>query len=1139
MSTSTHNSRSPPRRARSPSGIPAPYLSANFSAATHALQLIGDPHTDVQTTLSSLRTLRDNISASLHSTAPSWGVLTPALASLQDALHTTQTSSQLRQKLTAMHHDISALDDYPTRMASVVHRASQLSANVALSSAVREFAHLLRAAEVPEPFVLPLHQSAHEPSPYSSVPSPEYDAAKVPVLPERFLQRAAALRRARAVASSAPLVHITALNDARSTLSRYHNSLQEELETALVAAIFAPMEPSAPSSQSDDVERARAFAQATTLETYPVNTSQLPQSIFPSLIQAVDLLGGRNHAASVLRDAAPAKLLSLVCEALLTDPARPPSTIASSPMSAYMTALPFSSTANPNNSQFPSSLDTSGRLAYIFDEHLSPSNRLFCAVVFERVRSSMTNVLRRLSTLAEVADSEDSRIFEVLNHVWRSMEAALTSFLQALLAFPTLKPPSLVNDRDERQSNRISLLPERSRKASFLNADVPTVWELDRSQTSPDSFKAFMQNVKPLVPSIYNLEVIYSQLQQFITMSSRLKQSWRERVGSHLHDSARISPALSQLLARAVDLFVCTVRRDVREQMDTILGNRSGSLLQPLSRRDDSPKPSPGKTTQAKDTGRENDTGLSLLRQTQMLLNVIASCLTLTVAIPSIAMKIGEIINHEVLLPFCQRASHALELVAGWSDGGVLYNEMWNKIVQRESAIHADGSESSEDLTLHLSALHFSEQVRNTKIVSSRIGVSRGRVLHAIRNESGLSTKILGQLCQQNRRRIHQTRTLLRNEWDAVLRLVANVKLVISELEGCTVKRGDKTSGGVNLVTGEMVGRDDGSNLTGLKDLLQMRGAGSNTYGPIVEAIERTQVGRGMLREEVVSRGLILLHCEVVLHCFCSVVKALCVEDVANDNPERSLTRLHEVSPTYGDDERGSDDGCIVNTSESKAASGDTVDRIAMGNGLSRPSSIFKALPIQLSDVERTSDEESWGMNEFDEFGDRITVANENVNDTDIEEYMFPNSLLLEQNDWKAGGGEAEKGVKDSGALRTKSEETVTRSDRRAIEAGNAFGDELKRMDKHVQQNLGPRDRDYVVREADEAVGLGIRLSGEMRAKGDRDVATGARLLMDAAATAAADTLGWPVVESDYSVAEGASHSASECRTLLFAAGML
>lgn len=1136
MSTSTHDSRSPPRRARPTSGIPAPFLSTNFSAASHALQLIGDSDTDVQTTLSSLRALRDRISASLHSTAPSWNALTPTLGSLQNALRVTQSSSHLRQTLASMQHDISALDDYPTRMASVVHRASQLSANVALASTVRDFAHLLRAAEIPESLILPSQQCANDDPTYSSSSRSKCVSAQTSGLPERFLQRAAVLRRARIAASSPPLLHINALNDARATLSRYCAALQAELETALVDAIFASVDPSSSGNQNGDVEGHHTFAPAATLKTTTGNAPRLAQSVFPSLVQAIDLLGGRNHAATVLRDAAPAKLVSLVCEALLADPARPPSTIASSPMSAFMTALPFSSRTSQNQTSLLCTTDSPTRLASIFDEQLLPSNRLFCAVVFERVRSSMITVLRRLSTLAEVVDSEDSRIFDVLNHVWRSMEETLVSFLQALLAFPTTTPPPLSRNTDERRSIRISLLPEKSHMGSCLNTDVPSaVWELDHAQSPFDSFKAFMNNVKPLVPSIYNLEVIYSQLQQFMTTSSRLKFSWRERISTHSPDSARVSLVLSKLLVRAVDLFVLAVRQDIRKQMKTILGNRSGSLLQPLSQREEHlPKSPVGKSSHAKEVGREGDAmSLGILPQTQMLINAIASCLSLAVAVPSIAVNIGDIINCEVLLPFCQRASHALELVAGWSDGGVLYNEMWNTIGQRESVIQSDGNETSEDYVTDLLG-----KVGKSENIVVQTGLSRGQILHAIRNESGLSTKILGQLCNQNKKYVHQTRTLLRNEWDAVLRLVANVKLVISELESCFVKRDDGKKGGTTTPHSQPLRKGNELKFTCLRDLLQIRGVGSNMYVPVVEAIERTQISCGMLREEVVDRGLILLHCEVVLHCFCSAIKALRVDGISSDEHQSLYIPVNQKGIGYGDEGR-TVDKWTMKGSESKKVGGDRLGRTHKGNGLSRPSSIFKALPIQLSDVERTSDEESWGMNEFDEFGDRITVTNENVNETDIEEYMFPNSLLLEQNDWKATDEEAEKGVKDSGGIRTKSEETVTTSDRRAIEIGSTFGENLKRMDQCALQNLGSQDRDYVVKEADDGVALGIQLSGEMRLKGDRDVATGARLLMDAAATAAADTLGWPVVESDYSVAEGASHSASECRTLLFAAGML
>lgn len=1133
MSASAHNSRSPPRRTRPQSAIPNPFSSEHFSAAAHALQLIDDPNTDVQKTLSSLRTLRDQISASLHSIAPSWNVLTPALASLRNALDATQSASHLRHTLSAIQNDVSIRDDYPSRMASVVHRAAQLSANVALASAVRDFAHLLRAAEIPESLSLSSPQQAKEGTEHSPISRADHASPRLSVLPERFLQRAAALHRARAAASSPPLVHVTALNDIRTTLGRHHSLLQADLEVALIDGIFAPVDHTASEHWNDD-EGTHTFAPAIIAKA-PSAAGTLPQSIFPMLVQAVDLLGGQNHAALVLRDAASSKLVSLVCEALLIEPAIPPSTIASSPMSAFTTALPIPSQSNRTNPSLPSTRDISTDKVYIFDDQLSSSNRLTCAVIFERVRSNMTIVLRRLSFLAEAVDSDDNRMFDAVHHIWKVMEDIMISFLQALLSFPSPKL-SWQSVTEDRQPKSISLLPESSRKAFLLSTDHSSAaWELERTQTSPDSFKALIHNVKTLSPSIYNLEVVNNRLQQFIIMSSRLRNSWRGRRREPAVDTTQVPSTLSQMLARAIDLFLRTVRSDVRLQMKSILGSRSGSLLQPLSQRDRRSSTSPGKSPQGKEASLCSDIcDLPLLRQTQKLVVVIASCFSLAIAVPSIAEKIGDVVNHDVIIPFCQRAAYALELVAGWSDGGILYNEMWNAITNREISLDVAAKEANAGKRKECFDIHRTKGGHSDNIV-----LPRGRILHSIRNETGLSTRVLSHLCEKKPKFVHHVRILQKNEWDAVLRLVTNAKLVISELDSCFIKRESSTTGSLVNVSQSQVTTNRGNEgkFMSLRDLLQMRGVGSNLHGPILDAVRRTQTGSGMLREEVIDRGLILLHCELVLFCFSSVVKVLRDEGPASEGRERLLDFRKQENFVCANKERAGGEW-IVTDGKSRNAKED-VQETLKGNCLSRPSSIFKALPIQLSDVERTSDEGSWGMNEFDEFGDRITVTNENANETDIEEFGFPNSLLLEQNDWKCMGEEQDRFVRDSAIMRAKTEETVTKSDRRALDGGRAFGEELKRMDLYVRQCLGGQDRDYVVREADEGVGLGIRLSGEMRAKGDRDVATGARLLMDAAATNAAETLGWPLVESDYSVAEGASNSASECRTLMFAAGML
>lgn len=46
-------------------------------------------------------------------------------------------------------------------------------------------------------------------------------------------------------------------------------------------------------------------------------------------------------------------------------------------------------------------------------------------------------------------------------------------------------------------------------------------------------------------------------------------------------------------------------------------------------------------------------------------------------------------------------------------------------------------------------------------------------------------------------------------------------------------------------------------------------------------------------------------------------------------------------------------------------------------------------------------------------------------------------------------------------------------------------------------------------------------------------------MFVDSAGVVAAQAIGWPVVDCNYSVAEGASSAGSECRALLYRAGLL
>lgn len=1133
MSQSQRSStRSPLRRARPAPHVPSSYLSPDFSAAEQALRIIEEPGSNVDTTLSSLRSLRDQISSFLQTTAPPWNTLTPAIASLHDTLNTTQSASFLRTSLSTMQANLSARDDYPAQMASVVHRSTQLSANISLASAVRDFAQLLHAAQIPEPFTSPSVPQNHAMSSPGATSSTRSSTNRLSstdrsptqnALPDRFLQRAAALHRARAAIDSPPLVHVTALDDARASLTRHHSELQARLETALIDTVYAPVRSSS-LNLSAGTDSPHVFAPTVSQKTLSPSPSPVREDALPALYQAVDLLGGSNHAPNIMREAAPSALLALIRDALQSDPAPSPSTMASVPTSSFTTPSP-----SPNRGHsFPNSPVVQSMS--VFEHGLSLSSRLMCSDVFERVRLGMTAVLRRLSALADSVDSEKSTIFDAVHHIWHCMESLLMSFVHVLLAFPSPNKPQPTEDlrfpdelvSTERYPNRISLLPFSPRKSSRSTIEATSVtWELERVNTTPDALTALIQGVSLLTPSIYNLEVAYSPLQQFILMSTRLQHSWRERDGAHLSPTTPPSPsALQKVLVHAVDLFVCTVRTDVRKYMQTVLGKRAGTLLQPISRKDRHVQTSEKNFRHV--TGKsdlESVHSLPLLPQTQSIINVIASCVSLGVAVPTIASRIGEIVNLDVIVPFCQRAAQALELAASWSDGGKLFAEMFKKV-----------SRNDNDSVMRAPALSFSDKLSiDNNMKSKRL------LFNAIRRERGLATKSLAKLCMREPHRVCNTSVLMENEWNAVVRLVSNAKAVIYELEGCVSKCGENSRKLIYGRGSHPSVSDDNTRLISLCEVLQARGICSNMFGPVVEVIRNTESGCRMLRDEVIERGLILLHCEVVLHSFSRVVLTLSEDVIGTESfgakdgiaKRRSGFRAGDNSLYRAGDVKGEEGEC------------EDIRESTTVNGLSRPSSIFKALPIQLSDVERTSDEESGGMNEFDEFGDRITIANESVAEPEIEECGFPNSLLLEPGDWKSSEEDNVRGFRHSGLMQQDSVQTVTRSDKRALEGGRSFGEDIKVMDYCVRQNLGLKDGKYVMSEADEGVGYGIRMSGEMRARGDRDVATGARLFLDATATVAAETLGWPGVENDYSVAEGASHGASECRTLLYAAGML
>lgn len=990
--------------------------------------MLSAPDPDRSQTFADLRALRSQISAYLHAEAPEWELLTPAISRLHTAMQTTQSATTLRQSLASL----SNRHDYPQRMSAVVAQADKLSATVSVCAAATSFATLLQTIE------------QHPPT----------------TTPHNFLQHAIALQKARTAAHQLPLSSVRALDQPRNRLDHRHAHLLATLQRHLLAAVYAgtiPFHPSTPniSPKTSTLQTTSPSPSPPSLSPHPSPThtqtpTQAPPSVTPDLAVAVDLLAGPASSARLLVEAASPRIVSLIRDAVLSESSVPPRSV--SLASSSFTAAAATS---------PTSL---GEGSVFREPH---SSRVACTTVFERVKYLMTAVLRRLSALADTVADSVPDMPDAVRAVWQTMEQVLMAFLQALLGFPK------ANFLDTEKVTGISLLPTLVRPSE---TDSLCKWELERGQQSSlDSFATLVSGVPNLSPSIYNLEVVYSPLQLFIMNSSRLQESWKDKkAGSH---------TLSHLLDQAVDLFLSTVRHDVKKYMDDAFGNRAGTMLQPFSARRAGASPS--------------NNQLPALPQTKVLIDVIGSCLSLAAAVPTVASRLGQLINDDIIMPFSNRAVYALKLAASWTHAGNVLNEVTN--LARDMIVES-GKPTKNGL--------------KRKGAKNGINALRSKdIFKKIRYHPDLTVKCIARLCETQKPWDVIPRLLVESEWNAVVRLVATTKFVIAELESCIWRNQGSSSNSASADTSALTETPEARKSSTLRALLNERGISPRLHGSIVEAIQKTSKGCKVLRDEVIARGIALLQSEVTLQCFSEVVKTLGADMHTLGDYENSNGSLASADDTHGNEKQ-------------------------KANGLSRPSSIFKVSQIQVSDLDNEEDDYAHGMNEYDEFGDRIATANEMGAEADVEEYGFPNSLLLEPNEWKTRADEASREKMD-GSFAKKSQQVVTKADKRVVERGKLCGEQLKQRDICIQSNLTSKERDFILSQADAGVGFGIRYCGNSRKRGDREVATGARLFMDSVATVAAETMGWPVAESDYSVAEGASHSASECRTLLYSAGLL
>lgn len=242
------------------------------------------------------------------------------------------------------------------------------------------------------------------------------------------------------------------------------------------------------------------------------------------------------------------------------------------------------------------------------------------------------------------------------------------------------------------------------------------------------------------------------------------------------------------------------------------------------------------------------------------------------------------------------------------------------------------------------------------------------------------------------------------------------------------------------------------------------------------EAMNRTRGGVRRLKEEVIERGVMFLHVELTSRCFLHIHSAL----------------------TSGSSD--AEDGRVTGTGGCASA-------------------IFKPASLQVEAVSGVGVDGGGGV-EYDEFGDRI-VLSEGGEDVDMEEYGLANWVL------------ADDSVSNSGRKLKGREGRMTR-------LGKKIGEEMRRLEECVLDNLDERDTRSVFGKVDAATALAIRECNARgtRAGGDRELAWDARAVVEAVAGRVGERVGWGE-GADYSVVEGSSETGGECRSLMYAAGMM
>ncbi|KAI0561512.1 hypothetical protein FGB62_79g025 [Gracilaria domingensis] len=896
------------------------------------------------------------------------------------------------------------------------------------------------------------------------------------------IHHAKQLGHALTLATTPPLSHLQPLDSARARLRAAQKRMSARLSNAYLLSVFG--DDHNPTSMRSDVT---------------ASISDLNSASPSQLALALRELDGDQAASNILQNESTSALISLFRDALHVERS------STAPIPVTPTSLSTSFHVVDNDEPSVSSAQL-----FVLQPHERAARRA-CSAVFRRVFDKMQSVLERLCVLGDNLKEHIPSISEAVLHVWRTMQSLLSVFLQTLLNLSVTSSSSSTSHHlgSTTHENRITLLPSLGTTHSFPSSSSSSApsWPM-HDAVSVDAFAKMLRNVSSIAPSIYNLEVIHGPLHKFLSYAATFEQRFQT---TPRKPSPHFVP-LPVVVRRAAEHFLRTVQHDVKFYMQHSFGPRAGTLLQPYALQ--------------KNGFAASDYSLPLLSQSEKLIGVISSCLSMAAGVPTVSERLGLLIDQHVIMPFLNRAVYALNLAASWTDAGTLLDEILTGVELISK--NPDGSEMRSK----------TENESNGKKKRSRRRSSRRpSLLKTLRKNPQLILQCMRRWVDarvESGAPVTDLCLLANSEWNAAMRLIISAQTVIKELEQCVGFKGKKSLNGMQMNGKDMQRR---SSKASIHSSLANRGVSTKSNVGILKAVEKTVEGCCKLKEQVIERGLAFLHAEVTLQCFSSVVQALIVEGSLSCNGHMSNGDVNgfEVRKL-----RHGTNGSISGGSM-RSESGD--ERTEAGEGEreksnAETSAIFKVSTLKIS---VGSGDASHAKFEYDEFGDRIMTGNEGWSEADAEsEHGFPGGALFEavsseKLEWKQSRQPQVCEDVKVGGLR----DLVSERDRRTLDKGHEFGAKLKERERCMRQNFGGEEAYFIVSQADGGVALGIGTVGRICAKGDRDVAVGAKLFLDAAAGVAADTMGWPVAETDFSVAEGISRSARECRTLLYAAGML